>query len=122
MAITVLKKTPIHCVVKVTGTGAQTVTLASLATTNQTASSPKVNITGLTWSVPAGNATIARNAQNLWIVTGAYQPQMNGWSDIEQNLSDIVVTLPAGGGTVVLELMKVDGYSDSQHRDQLGAG
>lgn len=118
MAVTILKKTPIHCVIKVTEAGTYTITLNSLATSAQTPSSPKANITALTWSVPSGNATVVRNSKQLWAVTGAFAVPMIGWSDTEQNGSDLVVTIPVGGGTVVIEVVKVSGYGDEQHRNQ----
>lgn len=119
MALTILKKTPIHAVVKITGSGATTVTLATdLITTNQVASTPKVNVSAIYWSVPGTTeATIKRNSITQWSLVGAYSYQFNGFSDISENTSDIVVTLPAGGGTVVLELLKVDGYNNTQHRN-----
>lgn len=121
MALTVLKKTPIHCVVAISGTGAtETINLdTTLSTTGQTASSPKVNISAIHWSVPSGNATIARNSVSLWLMTGSREFDFNGYSDNREQGSDIVVTTPAGGGTVIIELVKVSGYGDTQHVNPL---
>lgn len=120
MAITVLKKTPIHCVIAVSGTGVtETIDLdATLSTSTQTASSPKVNITGLYWSVPAGNATITRNSVQTWAMTGSREFQFHGFSDNREQGSNIVVVTPAGGGTVIIEVVKVSGYGDNQHLNQ----
>ena len=41
----------------------------------------------------------------------------NGFSDNTLNTYDIVVTIPAEGGTVILELLKVSGYGNTQHRN-----
>ena len=121
MALTILKKTPIHCVVKVSGgAGSETITLATslLFGTHEVAATPKVDIMGLHWSVPgATGATIVRNSVTLWSLAGAWGEVFNGWTDNQENGSDIVVTLPAGGGTVVLELLKVSGYNNTQHRN-----
>lgn len=120
MAITVLKKTPIHCVIAVSGSSAsETIDLAAtLASTGQTASTPKVNITGIYWSVPSGNATITRNSVQTWVMTGSREFQFHGFSDNREHESNIVVATPAGGGTIIIELVKVSGYGDSQHLNQ----
>jgi hypothetical protein len=121
MALTVLKKTPIHCVIAISGAGAtETINLSTtLATTSQTASSPVVNISAIHWSVPSGNATITRNSVQLWALTGAREFDFNGYSDNRENTSNIVVVTPAGGGTVILELVKISGYGDTQHVNPL---
>jgi hypothetical protein len=122
MALTILKKTPIHVVAMVTGAGAQTISLATdLIGTNETASTPTVNIGGIYWSVPGATAaTIVRNSVTQWPVLGSYHFEFNGWSDNSNNTFDIVVTIPAGGGTVILELLKIGGYGNSQQRKTAG--
>ena len=64
MALTMLKKTPIHCVAMITGTGAQTIALATdLLCTNETAGTCQVNIAGIYWAIPGATpATIVRNS------------------------------------------------------------
>ena len=120
MALTVLKNTPIHTVIAVSGTSAtETITLASLATAVQTVGSPVVHIKAIHWSVPSGNATITRNGVVLWNLTYAFQFDMAGYADNREPTSSIVVATPAGGGTVILELMKIHGYGDSQHFNPL---
>ena len=84
----------------------------------QFASTPIVNISSIAWSVPAGNATITRNSELLWSLTGSRDFHFNGFSDNRQNGSDVVVVTPAGGGTVIIEFLKVSGYSDVQHLNQ----
>jgi len=121
MALSVLKNTPIHTVIAVSGTGAtETINLSStLPTASQTAGTPIVHIKSVKWSVPAGNATISRNSVQLWAVTGAYDLDFHGFADVREQGSNIVVVTPAGGGTVILELMKISGYGDSQHINPL---
>jgi hypothetical protein len=120
MAITVLKKTPIHCVIAVSGAAAtETINLdTTLVTTGQTAASPVANISAIHWSVPSGNATITRNSVPLWLLTGAREFDFTGFSDNRENGSNIVVVTPAGGGTVIIEVVKVSGYGDTQHTNQ----
>lgn len=121
MALTVLKNTPIHAVIAISGANAaETINLSStLATASQTASSPVVNISAIHWSVPSGNALIQRNSNSLWLLTGAREFDFNGYSDNRENSSNIVVTLPAGGGTVIVEVVKISGYGDTQHINPL---
>lgn len=121
MALTVLKRTPIHVVVAVSGTSAtETIDLdTTLSTASQTAASPVVNISAIHWSVPAGNATITRNSVPLWLMTGSREFEFNGFADNRENTSNIVVTTPVGGGTVIIEMVKLSGYGDTQHVNPL---
>lgn len=121
MALTVLKRTPIHVVVAVSGTSAtETIDLdTTLSTASQTAASPVVNISAIHWSVPVGNATITRNSVSLWLMTGSREFEFNGFADNRENTSNIVVTTPAGGGTVIIEMVKISGYGDTQHVNPL---
>lgn len=121
MALSVLKNTPIHTVIAISGTSAaETINLATtLATASQTPSSPRVHIKAIHWSVPEGNAIIARNGVTLWSLNAAFQFDFAGYADNREATSNIVVTLPAGGGTVLLELMKISGYGDTQHINPL---
>lgn len=121
MALTILKNTPIHAVIAISGAGAtETINLAdTLKTSSQTPGTPIVNISAIHWSVPVGNATITRNSVPLWLLTGAREFDFNGYSDNRENGSNIVVVTPAGGGTVILELVKISGYGDTQHINPL---
>lgn len=121
MALTVLKNTPIHAVVAISGTSAtETINLAdTLETASQTAASPVVHIKSIHWSVPSGNATITRNSVPLWSLTGAFSHDFHGFADNREAVSNIVVATPVGGGTVILELMKISGYGDTQHVNPL---
>lgn len=120
--MTVLKKTPLHCVVKVSGTGAaETIVLATtlLWGNREVAATPTVNIMGLHWSIAGATAaTIARNSAVGYALIGSWSDVYCGFSDTQDNTSDIVVTMPAGGGHVILELLKVSGYGNTQHLNQ----
>lgn len=121
MAITVLKNTPIHVVVAVSGANAteDINLLTTIKTATQTAGTPVVNISAIHWSVPAGNATITRNSVPLWLMTGSREFEFNGFADNRENTSNIQVAIPAGGGTVIIELVKISGYGDTQHVNPL---
>lgn len=122
MAKTLLKVTPTHCAVKLFGAAGvtETVTLSTdLVIAPEVPASPTVNLKAIHFAVPVGVATIARNGVVLWSVTGCESLIFNGFYDTQNSGSDLVVTIPAGGGTVVLELVKKSGYGDEQHRNPL---
>lgn len=112
-------------VASVTANGADTATIA-LATDllhtdgleiTQTANSPKVNITRIWYSVPSsGYVTITRNSVIVATLYG--HDTIDNFSLAENNGSDIGVAFSAGG-TVILELAKVSGYS-SENPDRTG--
>ena len=116
----VLKLTQVHGVVKVRGTGSATIALATdLKKTSESQSSPKANIRTLHWALEVGTtATIARNSVVLYHLSGSGKMEFMGWSDNEENGSDIVVDFTGGQGAVVLELAKVSGYGSQQHQNQ----
>lgn len=118
---TVLKLTPIHAVVKIVGSGSATISLATdLLRSNEVAATPVVNISGIYWSIPASgqNATISRNSVVQWDLAGSYHQEFSGFADVDANTTDIVVAIPAGGGTVIVELVKVNGFGNTSHRNQ----
>jgi len=122
-AITYLKKTPIHCVVKVSGpSGNKTITLATdlLFGTNEVASNPKVDIMGIHWGTAGTSSnqafTVTRNSITIYTSLGQWGEVYNGFTDNQENGSDIVVTL-AQPGWVILELLKVSGFNNTQHRN-----
>lgn len=116
----VLKLTQVHGVVKVRGTGSATVALATdLKKTTETQSSPKANIRSLHWALAVSTtATITRNSVVLYYLSGSGKMEFLGWSDNEENGSDLVVDFSAGTGSVVIELAKVSGYGSQQHQNQ----
>jgi hypothetical protein len=116
----VLKLTQVHGVVKVRGTGSATIALATdLKKASETQSSPKANIRTLHWALSVGStATITRNSVVLYYLSGSGKMEFMGWSDNEENGSDVVVDFSSGTGSVVLELAKISGYGPQQHQDQ----
>jgi hypothetical protein len=118
--VSVLKLTQVHGVVKVRGTGSGTIALATdLKKSSETQSNPKANIRVLHWAVSDGfTATITRNSEVLYYLSGSGKMEFTGWSDNEENGSNIVVDFSAATGSVVIELAKVSGYGPQQHQDQ----
>ncbi len=116
----VLKLTQVHGVVKVRGTGSATVALATdLKKSTETQSSPKANIRAIHWALSVGStARVTRNSQVLYYLSGTGKMDFLGWSDNEENGSDIVVDFSSGTGSVVLELAKVSGYGPQSHQNQ----
>ena len=116
----VLKLTQVHGVVKVRGTGSAEIALATdLKKSTETQSSPKANIRVLHWALSVGStATITRNSVVLYYLSGSGKMEFMGWSDNEENGSNIVVDFSSGTGSVVIELAKVSGYGSQQHQNQ----
>lgn len=116
--VSVLKLTQVQGVVKVRGTGSGTIALATtLKKASETQSSPVANIRALHWSVSEGDqATVTRNSEVLWYLTGQNTLEFAGFSDNEENGSDIVVDFGSGTGTVVVEVTKVSGYGPQAHQ------
>ena len=119
MALTVLLNTPTKAVVVLSNTGTETATLYidTLALTGrQTANNPEVTIRSIHIAVPADSmATIARNSETLWKTNQNFSIRSEGWSDVRQKGSDIVLTLGTTGGTILLELGKGNGFGDNEH-------
>jgi hypothetical protein len=63
-------------------------------------------------------ATVTRDSEVLYYLSGTGKMEFLGWSDNEENGSDIVVDFSSGYGAVVLELAKISGYGSQQHQDQ----
>lgn len=115
--LTILKLTNISAVCSISGTGAATIALATdLLKAGETAATPKVDIKAIWGACVSGTGnTIVRNSHTLWDLTNIpFHFQFDGWNDNRDRTSDIVVTLGASGGTIILELIKKDGYGLTQ--------
>ena len=110
---TILKATPQEVVVKWTGSGSDTLTLASLISSGQTVTgtaAASINAVSVTTS---GATTITRNAVIAFQINGNYEfgtGPMSLGSVAEQPSSDIVVNMVAVG-TLILRIRKLSGYS-----------
>ena len=122
MAVTVdtLKLTQSQGVVAVRGTTATgTIALATtLKKSTETQSSPAVNIKGIQWALSSGaSAKVQRNSKVLYELQVTGQIEFYGYSDNDENDSDIEVVIAGGnGGTVIIECAKVSGYGSQQHQ------
>ena len=112
----IVKNDPREVIVKWTGTGTDTLTLASLVSPGQTLTGivgPGVNIVGMTSSVGTGTVTVTRNAEVALLVYGYFEFQTDGIIQAvinENSKFDIVVALSTAG-TLILRLRKSQGYS-----------
>lgn len=117
---TVLKLTQVHGVVKVHGENSDSVTLAlatDLKKSTETVSTPTVNIRGLYWTTDKNaDITITRNGEHIYHLFGNGEFKFDGFSDNQQNTSDLVVDFNNGDGIVIIELSKVSGYGPQQHQ------
>jgi hypothetical protein len=114
---TILKISAQEAIIKWTGSGTDTLTLASLITTGQTlvgSPAPAVVITGVKASIDtAANFTIVRNAVEVLHAHDNFTYQAEDFLHAvlgEQSGSDIVVTL-AAAGTLIVKIKKMSGYS-----------
>lgn len=111
---TIISNSNTRTVVKVasaTAAGADTatITLAGIAMSGQNTSSPKANITKIWYSTQAASyITLTRNGVIVATLYG--QGVLEGFGFAENNSSDIDVAFNAGG-TVIVELAKLTGYS-----------
>lgn len=117
MAATILKNTPIHVVVLVTGDAEETIKLDELELTalgQGAGDAPIVDIVAVHWSIPAeATATIARDSETILSLSYTGSLPMDGYSLSIDNEEDIEVH--PQGGFVIVELKKMGGYEDSQH-------
>jgi len=124
VVVDVLKLTQTQGVVAVRGDDATgTIVLATtLKKASETQSSPKANIRGIQWTLANSTAaTVQRNSVVLYRLTESGSLDFNGFSDADENASDVEVVLAGGdGGTVIVNLAKVDGYGSQQHQDADG--
>lgn len=112
-----MKLTETLATVKITGTGSDTIVLATdlLSPTQELsgAGEQNVGIQFIQWTT-GGNITITRNAVTvfeLYGATGIFDLSgYNGMLDTQESLSDIVVTI-TGGGSLLINLRKIAGYN-----------
>jgi predicted RNA methylase len=121
MAITVLKKNRTEAVVLMTGTGSQTITLASLAMADETVSGAKVDIKNIKVSLSAtAKATISRNAVELVSLAGTDHWAFDGYTLSTNPTYDIVINNGDTDATFILVLRKLAGYTPSNDPQATG--
>lgn len=113
----ILKNSAQEAIVKWTGSGADTLTLASLVAANQTLTgtvAPTTVITGVIASLDtAGVCTVTRNGEEVLHVHDNFKFDSEDFlhSVFDENSgSDIVVNL-ATTGTLIIKVKKIHGYS-----------
>jgi len=124
---TILKKVAQQAVIKFVGDGMANVDLNSdLKLSSETFAgyaNANVNINSVVWSLPdATNALVQRNNSNIFILHGNDNwtfTQAYGYADTANNTSNISVTLPTGGGTLILGVTKTAGYTPTVDRQTL---
>jgi hypothetical protein len=109
-------------VVAVRGTAATgTIALATtLKKSTETQSSPKANIKAIHWALSdSARAIVQRNSKMLFELSLNGKLEFYGFSDDDEQGSDIEVVISGGnGGTVIIEAAKVSGYGSQQHQNQ----
>lgn len=111
----ILKQSAQEVIVKWTGSGVDTLTLASLISANQTLTgtpTPTAVISGVTASLDAaGVCTVTRNAVEVLHVHDNFNIRSEDFGTFDENAGfDIVVNL-ATLGTLILKIKKIHGYS-----------
>jgi len=116
---TILKKVRQQSVIKLVGSGTSTIDLNSdLRLSDETFlgySNANVNIHTILWTMSNSTSpvSIVRNGVTVWELYGNDNwllSQTMGVVDNANNSSNIQVTIPAPGGSVVLGLTKATGY------------
>jgi hypothetical protein len=118
---TILKKVRQQAIVKFVGDGTANVNLiADLKLSDETPLDPaniKVNINSIYFNGPDTSAiSIVRGGTgNLYVLNGSdnwFFAQQSGFTDTSNSSANVVVTIPAPGGTVILGLTKESGFTE----------
>ena len=119
---TVLKTTSHDAIVRVTATaGADTasITLASLAATNETTGTPKVHIARI-YHAQTGDATVNVTRDSVVVASLVGYGDVENWAITDQEEEDITVTF-GSAGMIILHLKKVGGFNSPIEYAQFGA-
>lgn len=121
---TILKKVRQQAVVKFVGDGTANVDLiADLKLSDETPLDPaniRVNINSLYFNTETGPILIKRDTSNVYVLYGSdnwFFTQQTGFSDTSNNSANVVVTIPAPGGTVILGLTKERGFVEPDQQN-----
>lgn len=116
---TILKKVRQQAIVKLVGDGTANVDLiADLKLSDETVSNPanvKVNINSIYFNSDTGPIVIKRNNSNVLVLFSGDNwlfSQASGFTDTSNSSANVVVTIPASGGTVILGLTKENGFNE----------
>jgi len=124
---TILKKVRQQAVVKFVGDGTANVDLiADLKLSDETPLDPaniRVNINSIYFNTTDSSANpilIKRGGSNVFILNGSdnwFFAQQSGFSDSSNNTANVVITIPAPGGTVVIGLTKQNGFVEPDQQN-----
>ena len=113
----IIKADPREVIVKWTGSGSDTLTLASLVSTGQTVTGvlvPFVTMLAVSASISgAGDCTITRNSEVVLQIHDNFEFQTDGIISAvldENGISDIVITMTTPG-TLIIRVKKMQGYT-----------
>jgi len=115
MAKRIMKLTETLATVKITGTGAETISLSTdlLSPTQELGTTPTVGIQYLQWTT-GGSIIVARNGVTVFELygsTGNFDLSGHGGMlDTQNSTNDITVTV-TGGGSLLISLRKMSGYN-----------
>jgi hypothetical protein len=121
---TVLKNTHTEAVVKITGTGTASISLASLAFADEVYTSANANVTvrkAYVYAPPTQETKVTRNSVDVLQIYGTATVYDESFVISDQSSQDITVTT-AGDGTVVLVLRKAGGFDYPYRADNLTQG
>ena len=118
MAITktILKKVRQQAIVKLVGDGSSTIDIKNdlkLADETLDSANVRVNINSIYFNTETGPITLSRNGANVYVLFGSdnwFFTQATGFSDTQNNTSNVTITIPSSGGTVILGLTKESGF------------
>jgi hypothetical protein len=124
MAKTIMKMTQTEAVVKINGTGTETINLSTdlLSTSQVLQGDLKVGLTFLQWTT-GGNISITRGGVEIYKLftnTGNFDMGGNGgFADYTQSDENIVVSI-TGDGVIFLTLRKAGGYKSKIEPEYFG--
>jgi len=122
---TILKRVRLGAIVKFVGDGSANVDLgADLRLSDETldVANIRVNINSVYYNSGAATPiTLVRNGNTIqqlfgndnWLLS-----QASGFVDNQDNTGNVVVTIPTGGGTLILGLTKASGFSEPNKQVQ----
>lgn len=88
---------------------------SDLSFPGQIFTTPKANITNVKYSL-GGTCAVVRNTTTVLQLAGTWMANNDGFGLAEANDQNVVVTFGTSGGTIILELSKIDGFStESSH-------
>ena len=124
---TVLRVNNNKALIRIVGTAADDTATISLATdlvgsgdALTAGGTPKVTIPRVKTS-SANSITLTRNSKVVGAFYGSDSIEESDWALTDEQTSDIVVTFVGGGGMIMVEVSKIDGYSPKFETAEFGS-